>query len=304
MEVIQITVFVSMVAFIFFVAAVTGMIKSSSELRMRDLRDTEEKKIKKYVRQETRHNFFTSIGRKIAYVDPEKRTATEKKLMKAGYYGPSGYYTYWGIKMITTVAVPVSFAFLLLYREMPPSLYVPAFGLLALIGFLLPNVFLYFKIKGRQEAIFCGLPDMLDLLVICLEAGLGLNAALQKVSEDMEISNKVLSDELKITTATIRLGVNRMTALHDLGQRTGVDDLIALIAVLVQSEKFGTGLAQAMRVLADDMRTRRRQRAEELAAKTTVKLAFPLVCLILPATFIIVAGPAIIKIYELFINKQ
>ena len=117
------------------------------------------------------------------------------------------------------------------------------------------------------------------------------------------MGNRVLSEELKLTCGVIRLGQPRQDALHDLGERTGVMDLKALVAVLIQAEKFGTSVGQALRVHADDMRTRRRQRAEELAAKTTVKLIFPLVLFIFPAIFVVLGGPAVIKIMEHFLNK-
>lgn len=166
----------------------------------------------------------------------------------------------------------------------------------------LPDLFLYLRWRWRQEQIFRGLPDALDLLVVCIESGLGLDAALQKVSQEFHLSNPVLSNEMKLTCGAIRLGQARSQALHELGDRNASADLKSLVCVLAQSERFGTSLAQALRVHSDDMRSRRRQRAEEMAAKTTVKLIFPLVRFIFPSIFVVLAGPAAIKIVETFMK--
>ncbi|MBD3267537.1 hypothetical protein GF373_12790 [bacterium] len=154
--------------------------------------------------------------------------------------------------------------------------------------------------QKRHKQIFHGLPDALDLLVVCLEAGLGLDAAMRKVSEEFHLTSPVLSEELNLTCNAVRLGQSRGEALHELGARTDHIDLKALVAVLNQADRFGTSMAQALRVHADDMRTRRKQRAEEMAAKTTVKLIFPLVMFIFPAIFVVLGGPAIIRIVKMF----
>ncbi len=167
--------------------------------------------------------------------------------------------------------------------------------------FYLPDVVLWFFKKSRQDNIFFGLPDALDLMVVCVEAGLGLDQAMRKVSEEMKKTYAVIAEEFGLCNLQLQMGRARNEVLHELGARTGVDDLKALAAILIQADKFGSSVAQALRVQSDSMRTRRRQMAEEKAAKTAVKLIFPLVLFIFPAIFIVLVGPAAITmINEMF----
>jgi tight adherence protein C len=169
------------------------------------------------------------------------------------------------------------------------------------IAFYVPDVVLRFFSKGRQNNIFFGLPDALDLMVVCVEAGLGLDQAMRKVSEEMKKTYKVIAEEFGLCNLQLQMGRARTEVLHELGARTGVDDLKALAAILIQADKFGSSVAQALRVQSDSMRTRRRQMAEEKAAKTAVKLIFPLVLFIFPAIFIVLVGPAAITmVNEMF----
>ncbi|TWT90671.1 Bacterial type II secretion system protein F domain protein [Pseudobythopirellula maris] len=169
------------------------------------------------------------------------------------------------------------------------------------VMFFVPDAGLWIIKKGRQDQIFYGLPDALDLMVVCVEAGLGLDAAMRKVSEEMKNSYAVLANEFALCNLQLQMGSARNTVLHELGQRTGVDDLKALSAILIQADKFGSSVAQALRVQSDSMRTRRSQIAEEKAAKTAVKLIFPLVIFIFPAIFVVLVGPAAITmINEMF----
>lgn len=173
------------------------------------------------------------------------------------------------------------------------------------IMFYLPDLVVYFIRKSRQDQIFYGLPDALDMMVVCVEAGLGLDQAMRKVSDEMQRSYAVLAEEFALCNLHLQMGRARNDVLHDLGQRTGVDDLKALSAILIQADKFGSSVAQALRVQSDSMRTRRRQLAEEKAAKTAVKLIFPLVIFIFPAIFIVLVGPAAITmINEMFPAMQ
>lgn len=169
------------------------------------------------------------------------------------------------------------------------------------VSFYLPEIGLWFFKKSRQDNIFFGLPDALDLMVVCVEAGLGLDQAMRKVSEEMKKTYAVIAEEFGLCNLQLQMGRARNDVLHDLGARTGVDDLKALAAILIQADKFGSSVAQALRVQSDSMRTRRRQMAEEKAAKTAVKLIFPLVLFIFPAIFIVLVGPAAITmINEMF----
>lgn len=167
--------------------------------------------------------------------------------------------------------------------------------------FYLPDLVLMFLIKNRKEAIFLGLPDALDLMVVCVEAGLGLDQAMRKVSDEMKRIYRVISDEFALSNFQLQVGRSRTEVLHELGVRTGVDDLRSLASILIQADKFGSSIAQALRVQSDSMRTRRRQLAEEKAAKTAVKLIFPLVIFIFPGIFVILVGPAAITmVREMF----
>lgn len=178
-------------------------------------------------------------------------------------------------------------------------------GGIACVSVFLPSIVLYIITKGRQDNIFYGLPDALDLMVVCVEAGLGLDQAMRKVSEEMKKTYHVIAEEFALCNLQLQMGRARNDVLHDLGARTGVDDLKALAAILIQADKFGSSVAQALRVQSDSMRTRRRQLAEEKAAKTAVKLIFPLVLFIFPAIFIVLVGPAAITmINELFPTMQ
>jgi len=162
--------------------------------------------------------------------------------------------------------------------------------------FYLPDGIVWLIARHRQESIFLGLPDVLDLLVVCVEAGLGLDQAMRKVSEEMKKTCRTVSEEFSLCNFQLQMGRARNEVLQDLGARTGVDDLRSLAAILIQADKFGSSIAQALRVQSDSMRTRRRQLAEEKAAKTAVKLIFPLVIFIFPAIFVVLVGPAAITI--------
>lgn len=169
------------------------------------------------------------------------------------------------------------------------------------VAFYFPDIILWFFKRSRQDNIFFGLPDALDLMVVCVEAGLGLDQAMRKVSDEMKKTYAVIAEEFGLCNLQLQMGRARNEVLHELGARTGVDDLKALAAILIQADKFGSSVAQALRVQSDSMRTRRRQMAEEKAAKTAVKLIFPLVLFIFPAIFIVLVGPAAITmINEMF----
>jgi len=168
----------------------------------------------------------------------------------------------------------------------------------AVLGYVLPAVYVGTRRRERQREMQRALPDALDLLVVCVEAGLALNQALMRVAEETDRLSRVLSEHLTLVNLEIRAGTRREDALRSLGERTGVDDLKSLVAMLIQTDRFGTSIGTALRVHADTLRTKRRQRAEEMAAKTTIKLVFPLVLLILPAMFVVILGPALIRVLD------
>ncbi len=166
------------------------------------------------------------------------------------------------------------------------------------MGYVVPTMLVRSKIKRRQKEMQRALPDALDMLVVSVEAGLGLNQALVRVAEEVDRLSPVLSEQLALVNLEIRAGTPREEALRNLGERTGLDDLISLVAMLIQTDRFGTSVAQALRIHAETMRTKRRQRAEEAAAKTTIKLIFPLVFCVFPAMFVVILGPAVLQIIQ------
>ena len=192
---------------------------------------------------------------------------------------------------------------------------LPLFGLkqnsfmatVAIAGaiFYLPDLVVGLIARHRKLGIFLGLPDALDLMVVCVEAGLGLDQAMRKVSDEMRKAYRILADEFAMANFQLQMGRPRADVLHELGARTGVSDLRSLAGVLIQADKFGSSVAQALRVQSDSMRTRRRQIAEEKAAKTAVKLIFPLVLFIFPGLFVVLVGPAAITmVREMFPKMQ
>lgn len=171
-------------------------------------------------------------------------------------------------------------------------------------GFYLPAIVLWWLRKKRQEEIFLTLPDALDLLVVCVESGLGLDAAMRKVCDEMSGHAKTIAEEFSLANFQLQMGRPRREVLHDLGVRTGVDDVRSLAAILIQADRFGSSIAQALRVQSDSMRTRRKQMAEEKAAKTAVQLLFPLILFIFPGIFVVLVGPAAINIMETLLKPQ
>ncbi len=175
------------------------------------------------------------------------------------------------------------------------------FGIVAFatgLGFMLPEIWIYLAKKSRQEKITHGLPDCLDLMVVSVEAGLGIDAALMRVSGEMSKVHPEMAEEFKLVNMEIQMGLTRAEALTNLAIRTGVQDLKSLAAMLIQAEKFGTSIAKALRTHGDSLRVKRRQQAEERAAKTSVKLTLPLILFIFPAIFVVLAGPAVLKLWD------
>ncbi len=176
-------------------------------------------------------------------------------------------------------------------------------GIGVIVGYMGPKFLLDFVAKKRMEKIFLGLPDALDLMVVCVEAGLGMDQALRKVAEEMEKSHKEIGEEFGIANQQLQFGRTRTEVLQALGFRSGVDDLKQLASILIQADKFGSSIATALRVQSDSMRTKRRQIAEEKAAKTAVKMIFPLVLFIFPGIFVVLVGPAGISMYRNMLDK-
>ena len=216
-----------------------------------------------------------------------------KKLISAGYRGQDAMAIFQGVR----VAIALLFFLVAMSPLVPKSSVVVPIGACG-VGYIVAGMGLGRLAKRRQHRIRLGLPDALDLLVVSVEAGLGLDQALMRVSEEMAYAHKDLSDELRLVNLEMRAGTGRVDALKNLANRTDVDDVSSLVAMLVQTDKFGTSVAQSLRVHSDTVRTKRRQRAEESAAKTGVKMVFPLVFCIFPAIWVVTIGPAAMKFVE------
>jgi tight adherence protein C len=169
-----------------------------------------------------------------------------------------------------------------------------------LLGWMIPHIFVTSKARRRQDDLRIALPDTLDLMVVCVEAGLALNQAIVRVAEEIDRVSPYMSEELTVVNLEIRAGTPRDEALRHLAERTGVEDIKALVSMLLQTDRFGTSIADALRVHAETLRIKRRQRAEEAAAKLTVKLLFPLILFVFPAFFVVLLGPSIFLLRGLF----
>jgi tight adherence protein C len=223
------------------------------------------------------------------------------KLANAGFRGETAGTIFLGLKFVGLIigllVGGVTFTSLQGLSQKTLTITVIIAGAL----FYLPDLAVALLGKSRKQAIFHALPDALDMLVVCVEAGLGLDQAMRKVADEMKSSYGVLSGEFSLANFQLQMGRPRAEVLHELGVRTGVSDLRTLAGVLIQADKFGSSVAQALRVQSDSMRTRRRQMAEEKAAKTAVKLIFPLVLFIFPGIFVVLVGPAAITmVREMF----
>jgi tight adherence protein C len=229
---------------------------------------------------------------------PKDVTRLRKKFMQAGYQTLTPVAVY----SVAQIVTPVIFAIIpLFFRSLRSSWLIIAVS--ALIGWLLPGFWLSRKIKARQKVIRNGLPDALDLMIVCLEAGSAMDQAIMKVGEELAHAYPALSEEFKLLITETRAGKPRLEAFRNLAARTGVDDVRSLVAMLVQTDRFGTSVSQALRTHAEVSRTKRRQRAEETAAKIGVKLVFPLVFLLFPAFFVVTLGPAIIQFMRILFGQ-
>jgi tight adherence protein C len=232
---------------------------------------------------------FKRLGERVPR-SPKEMGTLRLRLVQAGYRREEALTIFFGMRVAFALLLFAIFATSILSR---PNILVAlaAMGL----GYVLPGMLLARMAKRRSHRIRLSLADMLDLLVVSVEAGLGLDQALQRVGQELAFAYPELSDELRLINLELRAGKPRAEALRNLADRTGVDDLGSLVTMLIQTDKFGTSVAQALRVYSETLRTKRRQRAEEAAAKTGVKMVFPLVTCIFPAIWVITIGPAAIK---------
>jgi tight adherence protein C len=213
-------------------------------------------------------------------------------LIRAGYRRGDAVLLFLGSKVLFAAALPILGSFTAYVLALPIRNVVTVTLVLAGIGFYLPTLWIAILSARRRSEIVAALPDSLDLMVVCVEAGLGIAAAIQRVGQEIRLASRALSDEFALVNSEMQTGVSRSDALRNLAERTGVEDIHALVAMLIQTDRLGTSIAQSLRSHADSMRTKRRQRAEQMARKASIKLAFPLVFLIFPALLLVILGPA------------
>jgi tight adherence protein C len=307
-ELVPLLVFAALVAGIFALLSMLSNRNSRAQERLErisrpaSLVEMEDPKLKKDRFQSVMETAKALSGPLMPQTELEQ-SQLKIRLANAGFRSDSAVAVYLGLR----VAVLIGFLLLGL------AIFLPKYGLtldvlkpLVLfggVGFYLPSIIVWFLRKQRQDAIFLTLPDALDLLVVCVESGLGLDAAMRKVCDEMKDHAKVIAEEFALANFQLQMGRPRREVLHDLGVRTGVDDVRSLAAILIQADRFGSSIAQALRVQSDSMRTRRKQLAEEKAAKTAVQLIFPLVLFIFPGIFVVLVGPAAISIMKTMMNK-
>lgn len=228
------------------------------------------------------------------------------RFMNAGLRHASAPILYFAAKAALALALPVmlmiSQGIGVSTLQWSGNAMLSALLLLASVGYYLPNLWLSLRVKYHQRELFEAFPDAIDMIIVCIEAGLGLDAAIARTGEEMRMRSPALADELHLVGLELRVGASRIEALHNLSLRTGLDEVAALVAMLQQADRFGSSIAESLRVHADDLRTRRRQRAEEAAAKIPLKLLFPLIFCIFPSLMLVLVGPAAISIYRVFLK--
>jgi tight adherence protein C len=234
----------------------------------------------------------------------EGRDALRTGLVRAGFRRGDAVLVFLGTKIVCAVGMPLLVTGFATIANRPIGNIVMLSMIAAGVGFYFPTLIVAILQRRRHGIILSALPDALDLMVVCVEAGLGMAAALQRVGLEMRLASPQLSEELALVNREMQTGISRSDSLRNLAQRTGVEDIYSLVAMLIQTDRLGTSIAQALRAHAESMRTRRRQRAEQLARKASIKLAFPLVFLIFPALLVILLGPSAIQLMKALSEKH
>jgi len=246
----------------------------------------------------------TMMGPVARYILPQKeieRSKISAQLVHAGFRSPTAIQTFYAIKIVAAIFLPLVVLF---SARWFPELSTGRELFFVLVasgaGLMIPSVILVKLREKRLKTLRHGFPDAMDMLVVCVEAGLGMSQAIQRVADELTVSHPELATELALVNAEIRAGVDRVVALKNLADRTGLDDIKGLVSLLVQTLRFGTSVAESLRVYSEEFRDRRMQRAEEEAAKMGTKLIFPLVIFMFPGFFVIAVGPAVVGLIKVF----
>jgi tight adherence protein C len=246
--------------------------------------------------------WVSSFG-KYGMDDKDDNSRVRSLLIQAGYRHPKGIAIYYGLRVLLAVLLPLPYLLFSAYEGKMASSGILILFMVSACGFYLPHFLLGYMTRRRQDRIERALPDVLDLLIVCMEAGLALQATINRISDEIRGISVDMYKELHLLNAELRTGIPREMALKNMGERTGVQNVRALVGLMVQSEKMGTSISQAMRTHASFLRTQRAHKAEEKAAKLPVKILFPMLLFIFPSIFIIVMGPAILQVSKMGIFK-
>jgi tight adherence protein C len=230
-----------------------------------------------------------------------EQSALRLRFMHAGYRSPHAMLFYFAAKTLLTVGLPGLLFLLLQFAQikLASDLLLALLLLVAALAYYLPNLILARLIFLRQRQIFESFPDAADLMLVCVQSGLGLDTALQRVTDEIRLKSVALAEELQLVNLEMRAGSSREQALRNLAMRTGVEEVVTFATMLVQADRFGTSIGDSLRVFSEEMRSRRRFRAEELAAKIPLKLLFPLIFFIFPSLMLVLLGPAFIQVYRI-----
>jgi tight adherence protein C len=245
-------------------------------------------------------NFLRKLGARKISEEADVGHSKRIKFLRAGIRLENAPAIFYGIKYLFAILLPSIFMMfrLTVFNLANYQLTIAIFVLTALLGYYLPDIWLRQKTDKRKERLVKALPDALDLLVICVEAGMGLEEGINRVTNEIKLTSPDLSDEFKLLNLELRAGKARRDALKNLAMRTGIEEMRNLVTLMVQADKFGTSVAATLRVYSESFRTQRMQKAEELAAKIPVKLVFPLILFIFPSLFVAILGPAAIRIFR------
>jgi tight adherence protein C len=258
------------------------------------------------VRHKTEDNPLKKFLARLAGADKAgegKRSHLSQQLIQAGIRHPAAASRFGLARLLLLIVLPACWLVLPGTRELAGKYYWLVLLILLFLAYMGPTYLLRFRIAKRQDEIRRTLPDVVDLLVVCVEAGLGLDAAVRRVGEDMAMSAPVLSQEFRFLSLELAAGTARAVAMKHLAERTGVDEVASLVSMINQADRFGVSIGRSLRVHSETVRTARRQKLEEKAAKTSLKLLFPLLFCIFPTILVVIGGPAAIKIFGLFFAK-
>ena len=242
------------------------------------------------------------VGKRMVPEKSDDYVRMKRNFLQAGLHNSTAPPVFWGLKVFLAFVMPLAcyLGQFLMNHPQKPQVVLLACLAVSVFGYYLPDILLYNLIVRRREAIKKGLPDMLDLMVVCVEAGLGLDSTLRRIAGEISMSHKELSHELWTYNLELNAGLSREQALKNLSDRVNLDSFKSLVSVLIQTDRFGTSIANALRVYSESFRSKRYSNAEEKAAKLAVKITFPVILFIFPAMFVVIAGPATIRILQTF----